>query len=70
MFIFKLIRYAMEMQLIVLLSIYCKLFNIDKTSKQIGLLETYNFVWNTEANSGLRVLTKLLKLCTCLICKI
>ena len=38
MFIFKLIRYAMEMQLIVLLSIYCKLFNIDKTSKQIGLL--------------------------------
>ena len=28
----------MEMQLIVLLSIYCKLFNIDKTSKQIGLL--------------------------------
>ena len=38
MFIFKLIRYAMEMQLVVLLSIYCKLFNIDKTSKQIGLL--------------------------------
>ena len=38
MFIFKLIRYAMEMLLIVLLSIYCKLFNIDKTSKQIGLL--------------------------------
>ena len=38
MFIFKLIRYAMEMQLIVLLSIYCKLFSIDKTSKQIGLL--------------------------------
>ncbi len=38
MFIFKLIRYAMEMQLVIFLSLYCKLFNINKSSHQIGLL--------------------------------
>ena len=38
MFIFKLIRYAMEMQLVMFLSLYCKLFNINKSSNQIGFL--------------------------------
>ena len=38
MFIFKLIRYAMEMQLVMFLALYCKLFNINKSSNQIGFL--------------------------------
>ena len=38
MFIFKLIRYAMEMQLVMFLALYCKLFNINKSSNQIGFI--------------------------------
>ena len=38
MFIFKLIRYAMEMQLVMFLALYCKLFNINNSSNQIGFL--------------------------------